>query len=99
MNFLLHLLSIFADTPTEKAELAVGKVVLKWIQRGMAYAHTPEGQGDIDALVELAKDFGATIAPPGSDKTITLPATPTHPQTTYAGSGGKSIYIGVDAVK
>lgn len=98
MNFFLHLLSLFADTPTEKAELAVGKVVLKWVQRGMTYAHTPEGQGDIDALVELAKDFGATLTP-GPSATVTLPATPTHPQATYAGSGGRSIYVGVDAVK
>jgi len=98
MNFLLHLLSLLADTPTEKAELAVGRIVIKWVQRGMTYFHTPEGQGDIDAAIELAKDLGATTTI-GPSATVTLPATSTHPQTTYAGSGGKSIYIGVDAVK
>jgi hypothetical protein len=97
MQFILHLLSLFAVTPTEKAELAVGKIAIKWVQMGMAYFDTNEGKQDISAMVTLAKDIGASVSPDNS--TVTLPATATHPETTYAGAGGKSIYIGTDAIK
>lgn len=81
MSFLLHLLSIFATTPTEKAELAVGKIVIKWAQRGLLYFEGDEGKQDIAVCVELAKDLGAT----GDTAVVTLPATATHPETTYVG--------------
>lgn len=83
MQFLLHLLSLFAVTPTEKAELAVGKIVIKWVNWGMAYFSTIQGKDDIAEMVELATDFGAKIAPAGE---VTLPATATHPATTYTQS-------------
>lgn len=92
MQFLLHLLSLFATTPTEKAELAVGKIVIKWVQFGMTYFATADGKSDIAAMVELAKDLGASISPDGV--TVTLPATSTHQQTTYAGAHGTSMYTG-----
>jgi hypothetical protein len=92
MNFLLHLLSLFATTPTEKAELAVGRVVIKWVNWGVAYFATAEGKSDITSMVELAKDFGASASP--DNTTITLPATATHPATTYAGAHGTSMYTG-----
>jgi hypothetical protein len=82
MNFLLHLLSLFATTPTEKAEIAVGRVVIKWVNWGVTYFGSVSGKQDIAAMVELAKDFGALQSPAGT--TITLPSTKTHPETTYA---------------
>lgn len=84
MNFLLHLLSLFATTPTEKAELAVGKIVIKWVNWGMTYFASADGKSDIAAMVELAKDFGASTSP--DNTTVSLPATATHPAATYAGS-------------
>lgn len=92
MNFLLHLLSLFATTPTEKAELAVGKIVIKWVNWGVTYFGSADGKSDIAAMVELAKDIGASVSPDGV--TVTLPATATHPQTTYAGAHGTSMYTG-----
>lgn len=84
MNFLLHLLSLFAETPTEKAELAVGRIAVKWLNSGMAYFGSIEGKQDIGAMIELAKDFGASTSP--DNTTVSLPATATHPAATYAGS-------------
>jgi hypothetical protein len=92
MDFLLHLLSLFATTPTEKAELAVGKIVIKWVNWGMTYFATTEGKSDIAAMVDLAKDFGASASP--DNTTITLPETKTHPAATYAGAHGTSMYTG-----
>jgi hypothetical protein len=87
IQFILHVLSLIATSPTEKAELAVGRIVIKYAQRGMLYAATSEGKSDIATFVELAKDFGATELPATANPdatSITLPATPDHPKATYA---------------
>lgn len=99
MEFLLHLLELVATTPTEKAELAVGRVVIKWVKWGLAYFESLEGQSDVSAIVELARDFGATLSVKAEIPHVTLPATATRVETSYAGSGGKSIYIGMNAVR
>lgn len=85
LQFVMHVLSLIATTPTEKAELAVGKVVIKYAQRGMVYFATPEGKADFAAFVDLAKDFGATE----SGGSVTLPATASHPQTVYVSAGSR----------
>jgi len=85
LQLLLHVLSLIATTPTEKAELAVGRIVIKYAQRGAAYYATPEGEADFASFVALAKDFGATETGGG----LTLPATASHPQTVYLGAGSR----------
>lgn len=86
MQFIFHLLALIATTPTEKAELAVGKIVIKWVKWGIAYFSTDEGKSDISALVELGKDLGATVTVDATTTAVSLPATAAHAATVYTGS-------------
>lgn len=85
MDFLFHLLEFIATTPTEKAELAVGKVVLKWVKWGLAYYASPEGKADAAVILTLATDLEGAVHVPGPfTSTITLPKTASRPETTYS---------------
>jgi hypothetical protein len=94
--FVLHLLSLIAETPTEKATLAVGGITIKWIKWGITYFGTTEGKSDIAALVALATDLGASVA---ASRDVSLPATASHPATTYTstrdGVGGHLMPAGM----
>lgn len=70
-TWLLNILSIFARTPQDKADLALGEIGLKYIGWIKAYFATPAGAADVAVVEAFLAAHGGSLTRDPTTKEVT----------------------------